>query len=251
MKLHPILALGFVASASVAFAATVPYSDAFQSNSTTGWINTGTATWSIVNTGTSNVYQASGTASAGSFSSVQQLTNIGTGVGDVQNFTITTHFKLSDLSNGAFVGIAAFGSTSGLGTNYLADINATGSMRIISQGTNSDFVAPSAVVLGGGNFTTAKSYTMTFAGTYVGSALNLTFTVSDGTNTKSIIASDATPYSGEFFGLRVNNSLASDPLAVRFSDFSVTTSAIPEPATFASLAGLGALGLAALRRRRA
>lgn len=38
--------------------------------------------------------------------------------------------------------------------------------------------------------------------------------------------------------------------AVQLNQSSVYTSAIPEPATFAALAGLGALGLAAARRRR-
>lgn len=250
MKLHPIVTLASVAVASTAFSATVPYADSFQSSSTAGWITAGAApaTWSIANNGSTNVYQAASSSTNGSFSSVQQFTNIDSALED---FTFTTHFKISDTSNGLAVGFAAFGNTSGLGSYYLADINAAGSMRIISLGgTNADFTTNGPISFGA-NLNGTANYTMSVSGTYVGSTLNLSFEVSNGTTTKTVTASDATPLTGQYFGLRLNNSIAStDVAAVQFADFTATTSAVPEPASFAALAGFGALGLAAFGRRR-
>lgn len=252
MKNYPCALLGFiVAAASPAFAITAPYADTFQSttsgNSPADWVTAGGATWSVVTAGSNQVYQAVGSSAAGSFSSTLSFSNI---TNSLSSFSISTSFKVTDLSNGAFVGIAAFGSTSGLGTNYLADVNAAGTVRIISQGTNADFVASSTPSLGV-VFNTTSTYTMSLTGTYISGALNLSYTVSDGIgHTQTVTASDATPYTGTFFGIRLNNSVASDPFAAQFSNFNVTTSAVPEPSTTAALFGLGVLGASLVARRR-
>ena len=47
-----------------------------------------------------------------------------------------------------------------------------------------------------------------------------------------------------------NNWGATELTNVTFQSFSLTSSAIPEPPTYAALAGLAALGLAVLKRRR-
>ncbi len=250
MKTHPSVLLGlFVAAASTAFAATVPYSDSFDSSSTAGWTTGGSinasTTWAIANAAGSNVYQATTGNSAGNFTSVVQLTNVNPAL---ENFTMTSTFKVTDGTIAQFVGFAAFSNniTPGVGSNYLADIDRGGGMRILAQNDSSGFTSTTA---GFGSILLNTSYTMSLSGVYVGTTLNLTFTVTNGTTTQSVTATDLTPLTGQYFGYRMNNGTANDPMQVQFSNFDVTTGAIPEPASTAALLGLGALGTVLFSRR--
>lgn len=252
MKYHPSVLLGFcVVAATSAFAATVPYTDSFQSSSTAGWTPggsiAGSTTWEIANTGGSNAYQATTGNTAGNFTSVVQLTNVNAALG---NFTMTSTFKVTDGTVAQFIGLAAFSNniTPGVGSNYLADIDAAGNMRILSQNDTSGFSSTTADF--GPSLQLNTNYTMSLSGVYSGSTLNLTFTVTNGTLTQSVTATDLTPLTGQYFGYRLNNGTANDPMQVQFANFDVATSAIPEPATATALLGLGALGAVVVARRR-
>ncbi|MET0262912.1 MAG: PEP-CTERM sorting domain-containing protein [Rariglobus sp.] len=247
MKNYPCALLGFIVAASSAFAATVPYSDNFQAGTVTEWTSGGgaPATWGIVNTGTSNVYQVTSSASAGNFTSVVQLTNA---TSALQSFTMTSSFKITDGSAGEFIGFAAFSNniTPGFGSNYVADIASGGQMRIIAQNDTSGFSSTAATFAT--SLVVGTNYTMSLTSTYVGGTLNMTFTLTNGTQSQSVTATDTSPLTGTYFGYRLNNS--TDSLVTQFSNFTVTTSPIPEPASAAMLLGLGALGAVGTVRRR-
>lgn len=254
----PIGLLGLVL-ASVATAATAPYADPFQDttigSTPSGWTTFGaTGTTALVqNSGSANYLQLTGSNTAGSFGSTVQLTNMDSSIG---GFTISTSFRINDgTSNtgGEYIGLSAFSlNTAMTGSYYLADIQRnSGNIRILSLGaTNADFSSPDNSLPGSaftGGLVANTDYTLSIVGTYTGASLSLTFSVSNGTTTKSITATDATPLTGTNFGYRLNNTTGSDPLGVQFASYAV--SAIPEPSTYAACLG-AAVGMMALVRRR-
>lgn len=248
MKNYPWVVLGFIAAAaSSAFAATVPYSDNFQAGTVTEWTSGGGApgTWAIVNAGGSNVYQATSSAAAGNFTSVVQLTNANSAL---QSFTISSSFKITDASPGEFIGLAAFSNniTPGVGTNYVADIASGGQMRIIAQNDTSGFTSTTATFAT--SLVVGTNYTMSLTSTYVGGTLNMTFTLTNGTQSQSVTATDTSPLTGQYFGYRLNDT--TDSLVVQFSNYNVAVSAVPEPTTTTALFGLGVLAAGLVVRRR-
>lgn len=235
---------------------TAPYTDNFQSSSAgsspADWTNTGTATWTIGNNGTTfggtNYYQSTTTTAQGAFASLLQFTNL------TSNFTLTSTFQLNDRAVSSIVppgtqqeriGLAAL-STAGLGSAYVADIQGnSGSMRIVSLGTNSDFSTPGALSLAGLLLNT--SYTMTLTGAYSGSTLNLSYSVTDGVTTQTVTATDPTPYTGQFFGFRNNLGASNtDGFGIRFANFQ----AVPEPSVITLLV-CSLLAAGCLMRRNA
>lgn len=237
---------------AIAAAVTVPYSDNFQT-STVGttpanW-NAAGATWEIANNGTANVYQATQSA-ASAFYSDLQFSDLGSAT-TPKNFSMSTSFVITDPTSFAgneYVGFAALATTAGLGSYYLADVQGSGAIRLITLGgTNSDYSTSGSASLGT-NLMTGVTYTLTLQGIYTGSTLNMTFTVSDATHTASVTGTDATPWttaSGSYFGYRLNNSApAGDTLQVQFDNFSM----VPEPSALAMLALGGVLILAGKRR---
>lgn len=226
-------------------AATVPYSTEFTSSSdVSDWRTFGTSTtasWSV----SGGYYVASSGNNSGTFVSTIPLTNFATT--ELSGFTVTTNFSIPDGSTGSYIGLAALGNDS-LGNALLADFSASGTLRIgyFSSGTYSSLTLASsgdAVTLGG----ETTNYTATLSGTYeTDGTLSLTFTLTNGIwtaiRTASVSSSVvSSTLSGQYFGLRLNNSTVNNNLTVQFDNFSVSTTAIPEPSTIALLAGLGIL----------
>lgn len=225
-------------------------------------------------------YTLSGSTTATSYaSSVVEVGNLGGTPTSASNFTLSSTLNLGStgIATGGnktvAVGLAALGTGSG---GKLTDSGDQGSslsnfywanmVIAISQPTSS--VASGTLNLAGHGFSvgsggttgtvislnTSDTYQFTLIGTYVGSSLNLAFTVTDLDNTSNTVTvslADTNPLTGDFFGYRTRTSSGSSSLNIQanFDDFSVAIpSAIPEPAT-ASLA-LGSLAAATLVRRK-
>lgn len=233
-----------------AAAVTTPYDDSFQTTTVgttpADWTSTG-GTWSVVNNGTSNVYQGSQSTNS-AFYSLLQFSDLGST--SYKGFTLSTSFVITDptaIASSEYIGFAALASSTGLGNYYLADVQGSGAIRLISLGaTNSDYSQGTAgtALLSSGGLLVTTTYTLTLQGVYVGNSLTLTFTVTDGTHTASVTGTDQTPWTGQYFGYRLNDAASSDTLTVQFNNFNM----VPEPATWMTLAMGG--GLLLLYRRR-
>jgi hypothetical protein len=265
------LALGVAVAALTACApltaraAAFPYTNDFSgSGANTDLPNESNTNWTVSG-GTYNTAESGITGQLTTSASVQVTRPTST-----TNFVQSTQFRVNS-ANGAFdfftVGFAALSSVAAPygGTNYLADFDfadndtAIGRLRIIDQngGTNTtlinnnDAVAPSAIALN-------TTYTLRLTGTYAGSNLTLTLGVFDAAGTTPIgtpvMATDSTPYAGTHFGYRDaaarTGSSGTVNYNVSFDNFQV----VPEPATGAAAALLGAFAAATLcgrgRRRR-
>ncbi len=196
------------------------------------------------------------------------------------SFTLETQFTVQQIGTlntngttlgfGLFASSAAFSTTSG-NSLYLADFsfaNATssstdvGRLRILAQGDTSGFTGNTLATngLADANSTfnylaieAGTTYTLRLQGSIIGSTLNMTLGLFDATGTTQIgtsaTASDTSPLAGEFFGYRNRISQGGSSTIIDFDNYSVT-SAIPEPATYALLGGVAALGLALAQRRK-
>ena len=194
---------------------------------------------------TSGTYVNTIAGNAGPSASTVEVTR-----GATENFSMSSTFKVTDISTSYSFGFAALGNTSSTtGTTagnkfYLADIGNLGTTRILAfDGTGNTSVAVGGTLA----FDSAKTYTLTLTGTYTGASLVLALTVFDGTSTVSATsASIAAPLAGNFFGYRNrNNNAASDVYAVAADDFKIL---VPEPSSL-FLLGASLLGLAVKRRR--
>ncbi len=271
----PALALAATFVGASAFAqVTIPYSNDFSSTTLT---NNGLFTLSG---GTLNHTGAVGTTSSTpvAFSSVQ-LSN-----GANSSYTLSTSFRITSLDSSsnaaAFTGdqtvaIAAFALNSSFtgttdATRYiLADwtiLSSTagnnGRLRLLEvDGTNvvlgttglaDTNGASTGVVTLNTFFTLRLNVTNTAPNTY-DLTLGLFDEIGNQVGTSASITgyvATAAPLGGYYSGVRARfpvPSQAGSPTTVQFDNFSV----IPEPSAFAALAGLGALGFVASRRRRA
>ncbi|MEM7576048.1 MAG: PEP-CTERM sorting domain-containing protein [Planctomycetota bacterium] len=167
------------------------------------------------------------------------------------SITISSDFTVDD-DNGS-IGLGAFGDTSAFaGSVYLLDVNVDGStsdLRIIRlAGSSIDPSGPTVItpIAFGFDDSLPFSLSATLADNNV-SGLDISLTVTQGSDSFTINAVDPTPLTGEYFGyrLRVNGSGSGLTISGTADNFSV----VPEPGTMA-LAGLGAAGIG-LRRRRA
>lgn len=77
----------------------------------------------------------------------------------------------------------------------------------------------------------------------------VSYTGTSGSISESIISTAPATYTFDTLSLFANPVSATTP-TLSFSDLTVTSSPIPEPASAAALLGLGALGMVAVRRRR-
>lgn len=122
----------------------------------------------------------------------------------------------------------------------------------ITSSTSGATVSSGVVSLNSG-YTINTTYRATFTLAYLtATTADATFTISDPTNALN-------PYSVTASGVSVSSSAGEIGFRTGFvgtggtitlDNISITTSAIPEPSTFALLGGAGALGLALVSRRR-
>lgn len=228
----------------------VPYSDNFDGDSTGAGapnFTTTSGTWTVESVGGgNNVYLASVGGGSTAFSLVQ-ASNLGA-VGN--NFTFSTTVNVTDDSNSAFFGMVFLSNSASPGSNsfYYADLS-DGLLRINKLNTTTTFGTNGSVTQATTlSLNTTDTLTMSIAGVYDGAgALNLTFTVSNGTTTSILTATDTNPYtmSDPYFGYRLRTPTAGDSLSVNIDNFSI----VPEPTSLL----LAAMGLMTLvwRARRA
>ncbi|HSI07578.1 MAG: beta strand repeat-containing protein [Rariglobus sp.] len=129
------------------------------------------------------------------------------------------------------------------GATVSAGTLATGSTGTFGAG-NVNVVA-SAVLTFGNNASIIDTATLTFAST---STINLNFTGAETVGSVFNSVTSTALAAGTYDAAGLNIYFGG--ISAFTGTGSITISAIPEPATYAALAGLGALGLAALRRRR-
>lgn len=207
------------------------------------------ASWSVQEADGSKFYQYTSGAATGSSTALWAMSDLnGTTSAD---WSVSTVFTISDVSDGAYIGLYALGT--GLNSlAFTADIRGT-SMRILALGSPATTLTTGT--FSGTNLNTAAAigmvYTATLSGTYTDSILtNLSFTLSDGTNTTTISGNAsglALNASNMYFGVRNNWTTAGDPLGIRYESISVTS--IPEPSSAVALLG-GIIASAVLLRRR-
>ena len=190
----------------------------------------------------------SGTTAATAILSSLTLTGTANTIGGAGNFIINA-VVADGTSSGGFskigAGIVTFNGTNTFtgGTTVTTGTLATGSTGTFGAGDVS--VAAGASLTFGNNASIGDLKTLTFAST---SNISLGFTGSEtvGAVFNSVTSSfltagtyDATSLNGFFGGISAFSGSGS-----------LTVSAVPEPATYAALAGAAILGFATLRRRR-
>jgi len=240
-----IFCLAFSTTAALnAATVSVPYSNDFSSsvadfteNNDPNWtLDTGAETYEF-NTGSSNT-SGSAMVSASGFGATYA------------DFVVSTTFRVTDnASTGTSNwGMALLGNSESPSTYILADLTSGGGFRLINvggSGTGQDVDASGAF-----SFNENTSYTLTATGTYTGTNLTLSLDITDGVSSNSISAAAfdvSTYYTGSAMGMRARSGSGSGSNAgtsVEYDSFSI----VPEPGTYALLAGFCMLGFAMLRR---
>ena len=239
MKL-PLLALAFALTAATGLRATTVYTTDF-----TGTNGTTPSGWTTVSglTISGNNYVADG---VNNLASIYDDGLGASGIAGLGAYTVTSTFQTSSTASGQNVGLIAF-SDSSAGNYYLGRARTTSAnvwaLEIYKFNTTGVLINTTAV-----NVTLASntSFVLQFAVDAV--ADTQTFSVlssASGTVLGSVSATDSA-LSGGRAGVRMADATA----VLTYEDFTVSTSAIPEPATTAFLGGLGVLGLALGCRRR-
>ncbi len=165
-----------------------------------------------------------------------------------EDFVVSTTFEVTAKgSSGVFNwGMALLGNDEDPEDYILADLSSGGDFRLINvggSGTGND-----VNTTGSFSYALNTSYTLTATGTYVGSNLTLKLDITNGVSSNSITATafDAsTDYTGSAMGLRARSGSGSGGTTVQYDSFTI----VPEPSTFALMAGFCLLGCVMFRRR--
>ncbi len=270
-----LLAVGTLQAATV----TAPYSEDFQSygagaslaNETIGSTGSPTSnTWTTVTSGGNTYYQnnLSGGGSAKGLDSLQ-FSNLGPVMAAGTGFQVSVELlPPTSVTAGANVtqGVRFLAATTGtVNDAYAVDLNIgtlnAGRLRLVEWTGSTAAIYPDTAQGNQPlvpNYSSSKTYQLNVLGMYDGlGRLSITATIYDiavpadsatstfttGTN---VLSPDATPRTGNFFGLYTSTSGAVTEVT-NFDNFSVTV--VPEPSALAlGLAGL--IGLAGFRRRR-
>lgn len=235
-------------------AVTIPYTNDFSGTTGNGAFETETsdAQWSVSGGKYVNNFVSGGGGVSSSAS--LQVSNIAN-----STFTMSMDFTISAASDSFTVGFgllggnAAFNGTTG--AYYLADVNYSTSgshqLRLFEIGSSNTNLASSANAAYQLSLNT--TYSLRLAVTKTTSSVSMTLGLYDAGGNQlgsSVTATDSTPLSGTYFGLRNRANTTSGTHTVSFDNFSIA--AIPEPSSFAMAAGglIGALVVIARRRPR-
>jgi hypothetical protein len=253
--LKQLLPLGLLALTSAVSAQSVVYRETFN-NTTAGNLGIGAAGWSFRHglTAVTTGIQTTNTGISSVTGSPVDLGGVNSGSTDVSATGLAfTSLSLSD-GDGIFytneytvarsvneIDTISWFQGNAISGNTFRVVVQIGGAWYASENANSGPTVTSAT-----DFDTLaeeRSFTWT---TEASAWRNLSFTPGTSLSLGALL-SDALP-TGDLtgFGLYTNNRSGT----LRFDTFAITATAIPEPGSFAALAGLGALGFAAARRRR-
>lgn len=178
-------------------------------------------------------------------------------------FTSTVTYTATGVGSGSELGVAFLAGSANLDA-------VTNGYRVYVRGTNSGgtvFLSRNNTVMDSKGDTTAElrdffgdTITFTVSGVYldnagsdgVNDALSLSVTVFNQTKSTTFSLSylDTAPLQGNFFGIRDSDTVNSAGFNAQWDGVSLSVAAVPEPSSFAALAGLAVVGFVALRRRR-
>ncbi len=234
-----------LASALHAAVVTTPYSEDFSTLNTTTVASVFTENddpnWSVPTAGTYE-YFTSLDNNAGS--AMVTASDFGATYAD---FVVSTTFTVTNKASGGTFnwGMALLGDDETPSNYILADLSSGGDFRIINVGGS----GTGADVNESGSFSYAlnTTYTLTATGTYSGTNLTLKLDITNGVSSDSITAAafDAsTDYTGSAMGLRARSG-SGGGTTVQYDSFSI----VPEPGTYALLAGCFMLSYVMIRRR--
>lgn len=185
---------------------------------------------------------------------VTQINNGVTGFGTVHdnNRAIADNVGTGTLFTGlngygALMNLQAGTGTSGLRLIERDQALTAGSLMSTAGGT---FAQVGTAVDTTGAVTVGQSYTGVYSITRTESGLDLSFNFSGpGGINYTVAATDSTPSTHSFDTVGFLQGVAGGDFTVSEFKLDYTTAAIPEPSTYAVMAGLGALGLVFWRRR--
>ena len=177
-------------------------------------------------------------------------TSGGSGAMTISGGSFTTRTALQIDSGGSFTVSGSGATTIGIGSENTLDggwiQNSGGTLRglVDTGGVTKILVDDIAASTGGNN----KNGDVTFA---AGSLLDVGFVGTGVAGTWVLMQWEGSlTNNGLGFAPGVNTSIWSFAIDETAKTLSITAAAVPEPSTFAALAGLGALGFASQRRRR-
>lgn len=180
-------------------------------------------------------------------------------------FTSTVTYTATGVGSGSELGIAFINGSAALDSSvtgngyraYIRGTNSSGTVFLVRNGATVDSKGDAATEL---RDFFGDTITFTVTGVYldnagsdgVKDALSLSVTIFNQTKntTFSLSYLDTTPLEGNFFGIRDSDTVNSAGFNAQWDGVSLSVAAVPEPSSFAALAGLAVVGLVALRRRR-
>ncbi|HBR95443.1 MAG TPA: hypothetical protein DEA90_14880 [Opitutae bacterium] len=228
---------GTIGAGCLSATVTLPYSNDFSSDADDFSAATG-FTYDVGTYGEVYHYERGSSATGLSLVDVTDLAS-------PVDFTVSTSFTPLLVGAGRSFGFAVM-SDAGSSEYLLVDWSTVNSLRLHEIGGAGLLNSNTGSI----TMTQDAEYTLTFSGIYtdtVNKIMDLSFSVSDGTNTDTVTYSgfDATDLSGNtLVGYRAYGLYAN---TVEFDNFSV--SAIPEPSTLALLLGAGMGALVFVRRK--
>ena len=249
MLTRTLVALGLTVSAKGALVS-VPYGEnfnGFAADGPTSFTESSTSAFSIIDYGGSKAYLARLISTNGSHSgSVQVAGSAG------QDFSVAsdiTRYSETNLGTATAmtISLAAAGAATTFGaTEYRVSLNYhNGTVSFlrnnVTLATTNSGTLPSLA--------TDNNVRVTLSGVYSSATqAQITYTLSDGTNTFTGVYNDNSALSGEYFGFRVaKNSGSGSTIAAVLDNFTLT--AVPEPSSLALFAAMGALAIGRRSRR--
>lgn len=236
-SLTPVLAAGALVAAIPASAVEIPYTENFNSATTTADLDFD-LDGSFNVSGDMFTFDSAAGGVVGT--PAVAITNA-----DGAEFTLSSDFDLSS-TNGS-VGFGAFAGNDDYtsGGYYLLDLPGDGSFRILQLGSGPTETIASGGIGTGFNYLNPFTLTAGFEPGTLPTSLDLSLNVTQGALSTTISGTDATPLTGDFFGYRTRSGTA----ATRFTGAADNFAAVPEPGSLA-LAAAGGLLLARRSRTR-